>query len=214
MEGGTYVTLVGTVRYGGDFDSQVTVGSGMCVLQCVAVCCSVLHCVAVFGSVLQRKLRLALVCVCVAVCQCVAVCRIVLQCVAAFSYLHGGDFDSQVTVGSGMCVLQCVVCVAACWLWYECVLQCVSTRKVRLALVFVCDAVCCSVLQCDAGCCRVLQRGAASCSVCGTLETKLTTHEEHPSDTLQHLATYCNTHYSTLQHTATHCHKSNTQSLQ
>jgi len=37
-----------------------------CMLQCVAVCCSVLQCVAVCCSVLQ----------------CVAVCRSVLQCVA------------------------------------------------------------------------------------------------------------------------------------
>ena len=37
----------------------------VCMLQCVAVCCSVLHCVAVCCSVLQ--------CVCCRVLQCVAV---------------------------------------------------------------------------------------------------------------------------------------------
>ena len=47
-----------------------------CVLQCVAVCCSVLQCVAVCGSVLQC------VAVCCSVLQCVAVCCSVLQCVA------------------------------------------------------------------------------------------------------------------------------------
>jgi len=47
-----------------------------CVLQCVAVCCSVLQCVAVCCCVL--------LCVAVRCCllQCVAVCCRVLQCVA------------------------------------------------------------------------------------------------------------------------------------
>ena len=52
------------------------------MLQCAAVCCSVLQCVAVCCSVLQ----------CAAVCchilQCVAVCCSVLQCVAVFVTLH------------------------------------------------------------------------------------------------------------------------------
>jgi len=48
------------------------------VLQCVAVCCSVLQCVA-FGCVNELCLdRL----VCCSVLQCVAVCCSVLQCVA------------------------------------------------------------------------------------------------------------------------------------
>ena len=47
------------------------------VLQCVVVCCSVLQCVAVCCSVLQR------VAVCCSVLQCVAVCCSVLQCAAA-----------------------------------------------------------------------------------------------------------------------------------
>ena len=47
-----------------------------CVLQCVAVCCSALQCVAVHCKALQ--------CVAVrcSVLQCVAACRNVLQCVA------------------------------------------------------------------------------------------------------------------------------------
>jgi len=47
-----------------------------CVLQCVAVCCSVLQCVAVCCSVLQC------VAVSCSVLQCVAMCYGVLQCVA------------------------------------------------------------------------------------------------------------------------------------
>ena len=46
------------------------------VLQCAAVCCSVLQCVAVCCSVLQCAA------VCLSVLQCVAVCCSVLQCVA------------------------------------------------------------------------------------------------------------------------------------
>jgi len=66
-----------------------------CMLQCVAVCCSVLQCVAVCCSVLQCVAVFCSVLKCVAVCfrvfrcvsvycsvlQCVAVCCSVLQCV-------------------------------------------------------------------------------------------------------------------------------------
>jgi len=51
-----------------------------CVLQCVAVCCSVLQFVAVCCSVLQC------VAVCCSVLQCVAVCCSVLQCVACMPF--------------------------------------------------------------------------------------------------------------------------------
>ena len=71
-------------------------GDVRCVLQCVAVCCSVLQCVVVWCSVLQRRahspvgqslcddVRFVLQCVavCCSVLQCVAVCCSVLQCVA------------------------------------------------------------------------------------------------------------------------------------
>jgi len=55
------------------------------VLQCVAVCCSVLWCVAVshdMTTTLQRKAVAPSVAVCCSVLQCVAVCCSVLQCVA------------------------------------------------------------------------------------------------------------------------------------
>ena len=63
-----------------------------CVLQCVAVCCSLLHCVA--GRV-EREIRG----LCVAVC--VAVCCSVLQCVA-------GRVEREIR---GLCV---AVCCSAC----------------------------------------------------------------------------------------------------
>jgi len=69
----------------------------LCVLQCIAVYCSVLQCVAVCCSVLQcvaasycRVVPVVLVWmpVCIAVCcsvlQCVAVCCSVLQCVTVW----------------------------------------------------------------------------------------------------------------------------------
>ena len=66
------------------------------VLQCVAVCCSVVRCSAVWCSALQRvcfaPIASGFVLQCVAVCysvlQCVAVCCTVLQCVAVVSVSH------------------------------------------------------------------------------------------------------------------------------
>jgi len=57
-------------------EGQVRMSHVTCVLQCVAVCCSVLQSVAVCCSVLQC------VAVCCSVLQCVAVCCRVLQCVS------------------------------------------------------------------------------------------------------------------------------------
>jgi len=58
------------------------------VLQCVAVCCSVLQCIAAFDvcsapQVLDLLTHYLDRHVCWSVLQCVAVCRSVLQCVAA-----------------------------------------------------------------------------------------------------------------------------------
>ena len=51
-------------------------------VRCVAVCCSVLQCVAVTEESRAFRLRLACAAVCCGVLQCVAVCCSVLQCVA------------------------------------------------------------------------------------------------------------------------------------
>jgi len=53
--------------------------SAVCVLQCVAVCCSVLQCVAVCCSVLLFILGTVCLCVLRSVLQCVAVYCIVLH---------------------------------------------------------------------------------------------------------------------------------------
>jgi len=54
----------------GDEEEEALAASQVCALQCVAVCCSVLHCVAVFGDEGEEVLEAAQVCVllCVAVC--------------------------------------------------------------------------------------------------------------------------------------------------
>jgi len=107
------------------FPARISSGNtpDWCVLQCVAVCCSVLQCVAVCCSVLQR------VAVCCSVLQCVAVCCSVLQCVAVCC-----------------CVLQHAAlccnmlhCVALCCNMLQCAAVCCS--------VLQCAAVCCRVLQ-------------------------------------------------------------------
>ena len=83
------------------------------VLQCVAVCCSVLLCAAVCCSVLQCVAVCCCVLLCVAVCcsallcvagcccvlQCVAVCCNVLQCVAVSSawITHGAVLRLRVS---------------------------------------------------------------------------------------------------------------------
>ena len=72
--------------------SYVAHTNEICVLQCVAVCCSVSQCVAVCRSVLQytescrtyqwTMSHIRMRYVCCSVLQCVAVCCSVLQCVA------------------------------------------------------------------------------------------------------------------------------------
>ena len=97
------------------------------MLQCVAVCCSVLQCVALFFYWFCSffcQVRLQRVAVCCSVLQCVAVSGVVVLLVL-FLLLSG---ESS--------VLQRV---AAC------------------CSVLQHGAVCCSVLQCAAVCCSVLQ---------------------------------------------------------
>ena len=120
----------------------------MCVLPCVAMCCSVLQCAAVCCSVLQHfavsRQEQTLKTPCVAsliynVLLCVAVCYIVLQCVAACCS-----------------VLQCV---AASHQAPNLTAPCVASTM-RIYLI-----VCCSLIQCVAVFCNVWQYGAVCCSV-------------------------------------------------
>ena len=95
------------------------------MLQCVAVCCSVLHCVAVqrvcpvYESICGSYARSL---VCCSMLQCVVVCFSVLQCVAV----------------QRVCPILFVTRLLDLW----CLEVCCSMSK------FV--TVCCSVLQCVA----------------------------------------------------------------
>ena len=88
-------------------------------MRCVAVCCSVLQCVA-----------------CVA---CVAVCCSVLKCVAV---CYWGV--SKTVFWSCNCVASCDVlqCVAVCYSALQCIAVCCSVLQ-----CVACVAVCCSALK-------------------------------------------------------------------
>ena len=157
--------------------------------QCVAVCCSVLHCATACSSVLQCVDCVAVYCSAfqskmIAACpplafnsliervlQCVAVCCILLHCVTVCC---------NVLQCVAMCcsVLQCVaVCCSV--LQYIAVKEysCMPSHRHQLVdrtcvadchsvlHVLRCVAMSCSVLQCVAVCCSVLQCVAVCCSV-------------------------------------------------
>jgi len=171
------------------------------VLQCVAVCCSMLQCVAVRSVVAE----------CCSVLQCVAVCCSVLQCPLRQDVAKN---DST-----------CVCCVTACCSMLQCVAVC--SIDAECCSVLQCVAVYCSVLQWPsrqasprmtlfspivayrsvfqfisflqsvAECCsarrgRALPRTPRLITCC----KKRSGH----CNTLQHTATHC----TTLHHTATH----------
>ena len=105
------------------------------MLQCVAVCCSVLQCDTV--------------CWCCSVLQCVAICCNVFLGIriGSSSMLHGKRNRNKRTHGQtgGRSSAPVMQRVAEC----RSVLQCVAVR----CSAWQCVAVCCSVLQCVAVCC-------------------------------------------------------------
>jgi len=151
------------------------------VVQCVALCCSVVQCVDVAGcNTLQHTathcntLRHA---VCCSVLQCVAMLQ---GATGAISASNNG-VHNKVTSAVCCSVLQRVAvccsvlqCAAVCCNVLVCVAVC-HRHNQRLyprrwhrshaSTMLQCVAVCCSVLQCVAVCCSVLQRVAACCSV-------------------------------------------------
>jgi len=143
------------------------------VLQCVAVCCSVLQdLLAAFHAastctITPSSVRCLLsVFVCVYACVCVwwGVCEWVCVWVRVQStFLHSLSFLSLARSLSLVCNLTCVAvccsvlqCVAVCCSVLRCVAVCCS--------VLMCVAVRCSVLQCAAVCCTALQSVAECCS--------------------------------------------------
>ena len=128
--------------------------------QCVAVCCvccSALHRVASFCSVLQCPSTIfeSEYTTCCSVLQCTATCCSVFLCVAVYCnvlqcVLVCCRVLQRVAVSPDNLPIQThevVHCVAVCYY----VLYCVAVRH----RVLQCVAVCCSVLQCVAVCCSV-----------------------------------------------------------
>jgi len=151
--------------------SVVQCGAEWCsVLQCVAVCCRVVQCVAVCCSVLQSGA------VCCRVVQCVAVRCSVVQCGAVWCSVVQCDavWCSVLQCGAVWCsVVQCdavwcsvLQCVAVC---------CSRARSIRIPCALRYVAVCCSelvahfiiscALQFDAVCRKLFQRVAVCCSL-------------------------------------------------
>ena len=154
--------------------------AGVIVLQCVAVCCSVLQCRASRSFYKTLSLRacynmLQGVAGCCRVLQVVAGCCRVLQC-GTFLSLHNS---------LAMYVLQCVAHFAACCSVLQrsdlfslrnslamrtrvCTRMCVRVRVHARTLPLIMNwqvCVCCSVLQCVTVCCS-MQCIAVCCSVC------------------------------------------------
>ena len=135
--------------------------------MCVAVCCSMLRCVAVWFWNPEYFQQVAYVLQCVAVC-CVGIAN-----------------ASTVVCCS---VWQCVaVCVAV---WLQCVLQCCTVKcvveQVRCAVLhnvsYYC-VVCYSVLQCVAVCCVVI--GTAQLNVsCGACMSHATNMNERVTESV------------------------------
>ena len=118
-----------------------------CLLQCVAVCCSVLQCVAVCCSVLQS---VTMYC---SVLQSVAVCC---------SVLH------SVTVRSSV-----LPCVAVGWIEYSNSSQVWALTSRAMPGVLQCVATCFSELQCVATCCNMLQCVAMVAVFCSAFTSKV-----------------------------------------
>jgi len=92
------------------------------VLQCVAVCCSVLQCVLITRwSLAHTSLGSWLKAVCCSVLQCVAVCCSVLQCVAVCADHEMKSRAYVIRIVTRSRVLQCV-----CWSVLKCVAVCCS----------------------------------------------------------------------------------------
>jgi len=127
--------------------------SWVCLVSCVAVCCSVLQWCA-FCSVLR----------CAAVCcgclQCFAVCCSVLQCVAAYfgrqqALIQSRHKEPCWSVSCVVVVCSMLQCVAAYFRRQHALGQ--SWHNERFLSVS-CVAVCCGALKCVAVCCSIFSQ--------------------------------------------------------
>jgi len=130
------------------------------VLQCVAVCCSVLQCVAAEAKSSQQSIKLCSTCVCVAVCcnvlQWIAVRCSALQCVAVCcSVLQLRQRHKHIPQNSAapVYVLQCIamrvaVYVAVCCSVLQFVAAAVTSCHKTLQSLYMCCSMLQRVLQC------------------------------------------------------------------
>ena len=188
----------------------------MCLLQCVAVCCSVmqcaLQCIAVHYSASQCHHNVPHIIMivrqeCGSVLQCIAVCCSVLQCVL-------GHYSALQCITVHYSALQCIAvhCIAV-----QCRIMIASQEWVNSASsyrnysFFSIDrrspypwssqlllAAWCLMLQCVAVCCSVLQ-----CVVVWSSQLLLAPWCLIQVQTPCHI--YSATHCNALHHVATHC---------
>ena len=128
------------------------------MLQCVAVCCSILQCVP-FGRLhtfgrLHIKKRLCILAPCT---------QTAASLFSDFLHTHRGisaNFGASARPINHMAVLVCcsvLQCVAVCCSVLQCVAVSTAYKPHGCLGMLQCVAVCCSVLQCVAVCCSVLQ---------------------------------------------------------
>jgi len=148
------------------------------VVRCVAVCCSVLWCVAVClcggaSPVLaQHTCSIAVYCIvlqcdaaCCSVLTCVAVCCSVLQCVCEEQLCQLLRHTHRVAECGSVMYCAAVCCIVSMRRSTTQLLQ--HTCRVAVCCRMLhCDAAWCNVLQGVAGCCSMSEEGTSACS-CG-----------------------------------------------
>jgi len=178
------------------------------VLQCVAVCCSMLPGRSTHSDSLQQ---------CIGMARCVRGRDIhanagvgiqhvvVLQSLAHLPKCHVLRFRLFCSVLQCFAVFCSVLqCVAVCGSVWQCVAVCSnSSPSPFVSTALQCVAVSCSELQSVAVCCIAVCSNSTLFPVVSfaspTAQTLI--HPPLPCNTLQHTATHCNI----LQHTATSC---------
>ena len=175
--------------------SRCSASCKTCMLQCVAMCCSVLQCVAVCSAGAVPR-----------VLQCVVVCLNVLQCVTVCC--------SVFSRRSASCHTWMMQCVAVCCSALQCVavcgnvLQCGAVREPRWC-----------IYECALYITLVHRHSATHCYIQRHTVTRNTTqHHTAPlkfADEVtymhSHTAPHCNTQLTHMHsHTASHCNTQHT----
>jgi len=151
------------------------------VLQCAAVCCSVVHTSTFNEALISAKTERP-----IALLTATLRCSLLQSCVA-LCFSHVSPCFSVLCMCVHLTSCSVLQCVAVCCSVLQCVAVC-------------CGALHCIVLQCVAVRCSVLHLCTQSATQCKTLQC-IATH----CNTLQHTVYTDATHCNAMQHTATHC---------